>query len=62
MNKEIKGGLKTAILCVLLTMFFDFMDGQGFSLIKALVVFLGAFAAYEALGFMGKLLKKQFDS
>lgn len=61
MNKEIKGGLKTAAVVVLITIFFDFLDGEGFFYVKYLTVFLTAFFLYEALGFIGRALKNKFD-
>lgn len=62
MNKEIKVGLKTAVAMVLVTVFFDFVDSEGFFPIKYLTVFLTTFFLYEALGLIGMLLKKLFDS
>lgn len=62
MYKRIKGGLKTAALCMLAAVFSDISNNEVFSPIKALVVFLGAFVAYEALGLIGALLKKKLDS
>lgn len=58
MNTRERGGLKTAVVIALLVMFFDLADNEGFSPIKSLMVFLGAFALYEALGFIENKLKK----
>lgn len=52
MYKRIKGGLKVAGFCVLITIFFDYIDNEGFAPAKALIVFLVAFAIYEVLGFL----------
>jgi len=58
MYKRIGGGLKVAAVCVLIMIFFDYIDNEGFAPIKALMVFLGAFAIYEVLGFLeNKFLK-----
>ncbi|XGA80733.1 hypothetical protein OR573_03490 [Halomonas sp. CH40] len=62
MYTRLKGGLKVGILCASMSLYFDFTDGDNFSFINALVAFLGAFVAYEALGLIGTLLKKKLDS
>lgn len=58
MRKREKEGLKTASVIALLVIFFDLSDDEGFSPIKTLMIFLGTFALYEALGFIGNKLKK----
>tara|TARA_R110000850_G_scaffold242649_4_gene367415 strand:+ start:788 stop:964 length:177 start_codon:yes stop_codon:yes gene_type:complete len=58
MYTTIKGGLKVAAVCALVTTFFDYIDNDGFSPAKILMVFLAAFAIYEALGFLEKKFNK----
>ncbi|GEN22435.1 hypothetical protein HCU01_03840 [Halomonas cupida] len=58
MYTKIKGGLKVSAVCTLANIFFDYIDGNVFSLTKALMVFLVVFSIYEVLGFLENKFKK----
>lgn len=58
MYTKIKGGLKVSAICTLAEIFFDYIDGDAFSPVKALMVFLMVFSIYEVLGFLENKFKK----
>ena len=52
MFKKIRGGLKVAGVCVLVMIFFGYVDSEGFAPTKAITVFIGVFVIHEVLEFL----------